>query len=100
MQSFGNLDIHCVNYKNSKAFCYYQLLLVILFLTNKETSKGWVCDNFPRQFHFFLGAIHEKHKFKYFKNLTVKVCKIKCNDVYVYSSVLHFLMEINQQEFL
>jgi hypothetical protein len=71
MQSFGNLDIHCVNYKNSKAFCY----LVIFYLTKKETSKGWVCDNFPRQFHFFLGAIHEKHKFRYFKNLTVNVCK-------------------------
>ena len=28
------------------------------------------------------GAIHEKHKFKYFKNLTVKVCKTWCNDVY------------------
>jgi hypothetical protein len=42
-----------------------------------------VCDNFPRQFHFFLGAIHEKHKFTYFKNLTVKVCKIWCNDVYM-----------------
>jgi hypothetical protein len=67
MQSFGNLDIHLVNY-----------------LTNKETSKGWVCDNFPRQFHFVLGAIHEKHKFKYFKNLTVKVCKIWCNDAYMY----------------
>jgi hypothetical protein len=25
----------------------------------------------------------EKHKFKYFKNLTVKVCKIWCNDVYM-----------------
>jgi hypothetical protein len=47
----------------------------------KEISKGWVCDNFPRQFHFFLGAIHEKHNFKYFKSLTVKVCKIWCNDV-------------------
>jgi hypothetical protein len=45
---------------------------LFFYLTNKETSKGWVCDNFPRQFHFFLGAIHEKHKFKYFKNLTVK----------------------------
>jgi hypothetical protein len=31
-----------------------------------------VCNNFPRQFHFFLGAIHEKHNFKYFKNPTVK----------------------------
>jgi hypothetical protein len=51
---------------------------------SKETSKGWVCDNFPRQFHFFLGTIHEKLKFKYFKNLTVKVCKIWCNDVYKY----------------
>ena len=35
------------------------------------------------QFRFFLGAIHEKHKFKYLKNLTVKVCKIWCNDVYM-----------------
>jgi hypothetical protein len=34
--------------------------------------KGWVCDNFPRQYHFFWGTFHEKHKFKYFKNLTVK----------------------------
>jgi hypothetical protein len=50
---------------------------------HQETSKGWVCDNFPRQFHFFLGTFHEKHKFKYFKNLTVKVCKIWCNDVYM-----------------
>jgi hypothetical protein len=25
----------------------------------------------------------EKHQFKYFKNLTVKVCKIWCNDVYM-----------------
>ena len=98
MQSFGNLDIHCVNYKNSKAFCYWWL--VIFYLTNKETSKGWVCDNFPRQFHFFLGAIHEKHKFKYFKDLMVKVCKIWCNDVYM--SILQcdiFLVEINRQEF-
>jgi hypothetical protein len=51
--------------------------------TNKETSKGWVCDNFPPQFHFFPGAIHEKYKFKYLKNLTVKVCKIWCNDFYM-----------------
>ena len=42
-----------------------------------------MCDNFPRQFHFFLGTFHEKHKFKYFKNLTVKVCKVWCNDVYM-----------------
>jgi hypothetical protein len=56
---------------------------VICYLTNKETSKGWVCDNFPRQFHFFLDTFHEKHKFKYFKNLMVKVCKIWCNDVYM-----------------
>ena len=33
--------------------------------------------------NFFLGAIHEKHEFKYFKNLTVKVCYIWCNDVYM-----------------
>jgi hypothetical protein len=38
---------------------------------------------FLDKFIFFLGAIHEKHKFKYFKNLTVKVCKIWCNDVYM-----------------
>jgi hypothetical protein len=50
---------------------------------NKEISKGWVCDNFPRQFHFFLGTFHEKHIFKYLKNLTLKVCKIWCNDVYM-----------------
>ena len=43
-----------------------------------------MCDNFPGQFHFFLGAIHEKHNFKYFKNPTVKVCKIWCNDFYMY----------------
>ena len=42
-----------------------------------------MCDIFPRQFHFYLDAIHEKHKFKYSKNLTVKVCKIWCNDVYM-----------------
>ena len=53
------------------------------YLTNKETSKGWVCDNFHRQFHFLLGTFHEKHKFNYFKNLTGKVCKIWCNDVYM-----------------
>jgi hypothetical protein len=47
-----------------------------------------VCDNFPRQFHFFLGAIHEKHKFKYFKNLTVKVCKIWCNELTQWMSKL------------
>ena len=33
---------------------------------------------------FFLGAIHEKHNFKYLKNPTVKACKIWCNDVYMY----------------
>jgi hypothetical protein len=56
-----------------------------LFISHKkkETSKRWMCDNFPRQFHFFLGAIHEKHKFKYLKNLTVKACKIWCNDIYM-----------------
>jgi hypothetical protein len=57
------LDIHYVKYKN---------------------SKGWLCNNFPLQFHFFLGAIHEKHNFEYFKNPMVKVCKIWCNYVYMY----------------
>jgi hypothetical protein len=60
----------------------------LFVIGNKETSKGWVFDNFPRQFHFFPGAIHEKHKFKYLKNLTVKVCKIWCNDGYM--SILQY----------
>ena len=38
---------------------------------------------FLDNFIFFLSTFHEKHKFKYFKNLTVKVCKIWCNDVYM-----------------
>jgi hypothetical protein len=51
-----------------------------LFLIEREyfgfnTLESVVCDNFPGQFHFFLGTFHEKHKFKYFKNLTVKVGK-------------------------
>jgi hypothetical protein len=33
---------------------------------------------------FFVGAIHEKHNFKYLKNPTVKVCKIWYSDVYLY----------------
>jgi hypothetical protein len=40
--------------------------------------------NWKKGISFFLGAIHEKHDFKYFKNLTVKVCKIWWNDVYMY----------------
>jgi hypothetical protein len=75
------LDIHSVNFKNSKALCYW--LLVIFYLNNRETSKGWVCDNFPRQFHFFSGCHPWKAKFKYFKIQTVKVCSIWCNDVYM-----------------
>jgi len=59
------------------------LLLVSSFFVYL-TSKGWVCDNFPPNFHFFLDAIHEKYNFKYFKNPTVKVCKIWFNDVYRY----------------
>ena len=51
-------------------------MVTSFFLTNK--------DNFLRQFHFFLDAIHEKHNFKYLQNPTVKVCKIWCNDVYMY----------------
>jgi hypothetical protein len=34
--------------------------------------------------YFFLAAIREKHNFQYFENLTVKVCNIWCNDVYLY----------------
>ena len=33
--------------------------------------------------NFFLGVIHENHKFKYLKNLTVKVYNIWCSDVYM-----------------
>jgi hypothetical protein len=33
---------------------------------------------------FVLGAIHEKHHFKYLKNLTVKVCKTWGYDVSMY----------------
>jgi len=55
-----------------------------LYLTNKETAKAECVFNFLGQFHFFLGAIHEKHNFKYLKNLMVKVCKIWWNDVYMY----------------
>ena len=80
MQSFGNLNIHCVNYKNSKLFVIGNQLFC--YITIKETSKGWVCDNFPRQF-FFLDVIHEKHKFKYLMNLTVKVYKSWCDDIYI-----------------
>jgi hypothetical protein len=53
------------------------------WLIHYKKKHRQVCDNFPRKFHFFLGAIHEKRKFKYFKNLMVKVCKIWCNDVYM-----------------
>ena len=77
MQSFGNLDIHFVNYKNSKAFCY------LLISQTKKLAKDWCLITFLDNFIFFLAAIHEKHKFKYLKNLTVKVCKICCNDVYM-----------------
>jgi hypothetical protein len=39
-----------------------------LFLIERECFgfNTLVCDNFPRQFHFFLGAFHESHTFKYF----------------------------------
>jgi hypothetical protein len=55
-------------------------------------SKYIICQSF-KKFHravfsialsFFLGAIHEKHNFKYLKNPTVKVCKIWYSDVYMY----------------
>ena len=63
---------------------FFLLLVTDIFcLTNKETAKD-ECNNFPRQFHFFLGAIHEKHNLKYLKNTTVKVCIIWCNGVYMY----------------
>ena len=44
----------------------------MFYLTNKETSKGWVCVNFLDNFIFFW-VPSMKNKFKYFKNLTVKV---------------------------
>jgi hypothetical protein len=40
---------------------------------------------------FFLGAIHEKHNFKYLKNRTVNVCKIWFYDVYMYILYYKFL---------
>jgi hypothetical protein len=38
---------------------------------------------FLDNFIFFWVPSMKKHKFKYFKNLTVKVCKMWCNDVYM-----------------
>ena len=61
------------------------LLLVTSFfyLTNKEAAKAECVIIFLDNF-IFLCAIHEKHDFRYLKNSTVKVCKIQCNDVYMY----------------
>ena len=61
------------------------LLLVTSFfyLTNKEAAKAECVITFFDNF-IFLCAIHEKHDFKYLKNPTVKVCKIRCNNVYMY----------------
>jgi hypothetical protein len=47
-----------------------------------------------------MGAIHEKHTFKYFKYLTVKLCKIWCNDGYM--SILQcdiFWWKLNDRNF-
>ena len=59
------------------------LVTSFFYLTNKETAKDECLITFLDNFIFFLGAIHEKHQFEYFKNLTVKVCKIWYNDVYL-----------------
>jgi hypothetical protein len=50
MQSFCNLDIHFVKYKNSKAFCYWWLFF--FYLTNKETTKDECVITFPDNFIF------------------------------------------------
>jgi hypothetical protein len=42
-----------------------------------------VCDNFARQFHFLWVPSMKNINLNIFKNLTVKVCRIWCNDVYV-----------------
>jgi hypothetical protein len=39
--------------------------------------------NLIKTISFLLCAIHEKHNFKYFKNPTLKVCKIWWNDVFI-----------------
>jgi hypothetical protein len=52
-------------------------------ITLKKLTKDGCVITFLDNFIFNLGTIHEKHKFKYLKNLTVKVCKIWCNDVYM-----------------
>jgi hypothetical protein len=85
-------------------FYYHKMNLLYSFIISKILvyifnsfflQTGWVCDNFPWQFHLFVSAIHEKHKFKYFKNLTVKVCKIWCNDVYIWGVAWGWLYLIN-----
>ena len=48
-----------------------------------KLAKDGCVITFLDNFNFFLGAIHEKHKFKYFKILTVKVCIIWYSDVYM-----------------
>jgi hypothetical protein len=50
----------------------------------KKLAKDGCVITFLDNFIFILGAIHEKHKFKYFKNLKVTFCIIWWNDVYVY----------------
>ena len=63
-----------------QSFC----LLVISYFVISQ-SKNLAKDGCVITFldNFFLDVIHEKHKFKYLMNLTVKVYKSWCNDVYM-----------------
>jgi hypothetical protein len=76
------------------------LLLVTSFfyLTNKEAAKAECVITFLDNF-IFLCAIHEKHDFKYLKNPTVKVCKIWCNDVYMYILYCTHLFLVEREYF-
>jgi hypothetical protein len=79
MQSFGNLDTTVSIIRIQKLF--FLLVTSYFFISQtKKLAKDGCVITFLDNLIFFLG---EKHKFKYFKNLMVKVCKIWCNDVYM-----------------
>ena len=54
----------------------------LLYFTSKQLSKDECEITFLDT--LILSGCHEKHHFKYFKNLPIKVCKIWCIDVYMY----------------
>jgi len=49
--------------RNEKLFAIGNYIVVIFYLTNKETSKGWVCDSFRGKFEDTKGVIRS-HKSK------------------------------------